>query len=700
MDCFGKDQLPQTVVERNRIMKDEERNRIIELLKKDEMLSSEWASVLFPNQRRECELVYEGKAREEDILAETMAVPLQQTRIFGDNGDGWHNKLIFGDNLQVMKSLLEDKNNGTLCNANGTPGIKLVYIDPPFSTNKEMQGKGGTQAYQDKLAGGQFLEFLRKRLILIRELLSDDGSVYIHLDWRMNSYVRVLMDEVFGKGNFRNEIVVSRIKKNISERAKSKSLNIDVDNILFFSKSNNSRVVLPKIESNKEPRWHAFDAPGVRQTMNYELFGTRPPEGRHWMYSQDKAEKLVENGQLRLNPRTRKPEYLVTKSFDVKGTNWSDLTAYSFKNNYPTEKNESLLERIIKASSSEGDIVADFFLGSGTTAVVAEKLGRRWIGTDCGKLAIYVSQKRMLNLRKKVGNRGAHLQPKTFALFNAGLYELKKLADEPRENWRRFVLQLFQCREFPHKFSGIQMDGKLRGKSVLVYNPHNMNKGELITEETIQELHANVGKAVGTHMFLIAPAMSFGFFQDYIDHDDVRYYALRIPYSIINELHRRDFIALRQPENKTAVNEIVESVGFDFNRSPILLFTVGIKKTNGNAIDQAFIKIETFKSDSSIPKASGASGNRESLSMLMLDYGYDSTKGVFEFDSVFYADALSKNSWTAFFSCELLGKSVMAIFVDIYGNEARELINAKDFGCGNSVVKYQNYSVQKSGKVA
>ena len=306
----------------------------------------------------------------------------------------------------------------------------------------------------------------------------------------------------------------------------------------------------------------------------------------------------------------------------------------------------------------------------------------------------------MLNLRKKVGNRGAHLQPKPFALFNAGLYELKKLADEPRENWQRFVLQLFQCREFPHKISGIQMDGKLRGKSVLVYNPHNMKTGELITEETIQELHANIGKAVGTHMFLIAPAMSFGFFQDYINYDGVRYYALRIPYSIINELHRRDFIALRQPENETSVNDIVESVGFDFNRSPKLLISVGMKKTNGDGIDWAFIKIETFKSDSSIPEALGTSGNRETLSMLMLDYDYDPAKGVFEFDSVIYADALSNNDWTAFFRCGLLGENVMAIFVDIYGNEARELIYAKDFRRGNSVVNYQNYSVQKSGNVA
>ena len=174
-------------------MKDEERKRIIEILKNGEMLSSDWASVLFPNQRRECELVYEGKAREEDILAETMAVPLQQTRIFGNNDDGWHNKLIFGDNLQVMKSLLEDKNKGTLCNANGTLGIKLVYIDPPFTTKKAMQEKGGTLAYQDKIAGGQFLEFLRKRLILIRELLSDDWK-YLYTSGLADEFLRSSVD--------------------------------------------------------------------------------------------------------------------------------------------------------------------------------------------------------------------------------------------------------------------------------------------------------------------------------------------------------------------------------------------------------------------------------------------------------------------------------------------------------------------------
>ena len=525
-------------------MKEEERKRIIEILESGEMLSSEWSSVVFPNQKRECELVYDGKAREVDIQAETMSVPLQQTRQFGNNGNGWQNKLLFGDNLQVMKSLLEDKKSGKLCNADGAPGIRLVYIDPPFSTRKEMQGIGGAQAYQDKLSAGEFLEFLRKRLILIRELLSDDGSIYVHLDWRMNSYVRVLMDEVFGKENFQREVVWD-ISVLSGYKTLTKNWIRGHETVLFYSKT-------PIFCFNKLTKDHD------------KKYLTR-------------FNKIDENGERYFDGRGER-RYLkdVEQKGKAIGSVWSDIKSFQQlptskeKVDYPTQKTETLLERIIKASSNKGDLVADFFLGSGTTVAVAEKLKRRWIGCDCGKLAIYTTQKRMLNLRKEIGNKGPVLQPKPFALFNAGLYELEKLGKEPRENWRRFVLQLFQCCEEIHEIGGIPMDGKRRGKSVLVYEPQNV-KNELITEETIQELHSNVGRmVVGRQMFLIAPAMSFGFFQDYVDYDDVRYYALRIPYSIINELHQRDFTALRQPENELSVNETVEAVGFDFNRCPKL----------------------------------------------------------------------------------------------------------------------------------
>ena len=634
-------------------MKEEERKRIIEILESGEMLSSEWSSVVFPNQKRECELVYDGKAREVDIQAETMSVPLQQTRQFGNNGNGWQNKLLFGDNLQVMKSLLEDKKSGKLCNADGAPGIRLVYIDPPFSTRKEMQGIGGAQAYQDKLSAGEFLEFLRKRLILIRELLSDDGSIYVHLDWRMNSYVRVLMDEVFGKENFQREVVWD-ISVLSGYKTLTKNWIRGHETVLFYSKT-------PIFCFNKLTKDHD------------KKYLTR-------------FNKIDENGERYFDGRGER-RYLkdVEQKGKAIGSVWSDIKSFQQlptskeKVDYPTQKTETLLERIIKASSNKGDLVADFFLGSGTTVAVAEKLKRRWIGCDCGKLTIYTTQKRMLNLRKEIGNKGPILQPKPFALFNAGLYELEKLGKEPRENWRRFVLQLFQCREEIHEIGGIPMDGKRRGKSVLVYEPQNV-KNELITEETIQELHSNVGRmVVGRQMFLIAPAMSFGFFQDYVDYDDVRYYALRIPYSIINELHQRDFTALRQPENELSVNETVEAVGFDFNRCPKLKYSVGVKKQAVDSIEMAFIKIETFKSEARIPQAMRMDGNRETLSMLMLDYDYDSTKGIFEFDEVFYADALSKDGWTVFFSYENLGENVMAIFIDVYGNEARELISVKSF---------------------
>lgn len=188
-------------------MNEEQREEIIRRLQKGEELSPEWARILFPPEKREYELVYHGKEREADIIANTLAVPLQKARTFGTNGDGWHNKLIFGDNLQVMKSLLELKREGVLCNADGTPGVRLVYIDPPFATKQDFRGSQEQKAYQDRIAGAKFLEFLRRRLVLIHELLSDDGVLYLHLDPKKAHYAKALADECFGEARFRNEIV-------------------------------------------------------------------------------------------------------------------------------------------------------------------------------------------------------------------------------------------------------------------------------------------------------------------------------------------------------------------------------------------------------------------------------------------------------------------------------------------------------------
>ena len=185
-------------------MTPEQREELIRLLDKGEEISPEWARVLFPPEKREYELVYHGKDREEDIIADTLAVPLQPVRTFGRNGVDWHNMLIFGDNLQAMKTLLEMKKKGKLCNSDGSEGMRVIYIDPPFATKQDFQGTQDEKAYQDKLAGAAFLEFLRRRLVLIRELLTEDGTLYLHLDWRKAHYVKILCDEIFTEKRFRN----------------------------------------------------------------------------------------------------------------------------------------------------------------------------------------------------------------------------------------------------------------------------------------------------------------------------------------------------------------------------------------------------------------------------------------------------------------------------------------------------------------
>jgi site-specific DNA-methyltransferase (adenine-specific)/adenine-specific DNA-methyltransferase len=153
-------------------MTPEQKQELIRLLEAGEEISPEWARVLFPPEKREYELVYHGKEREEDIIADTLAVPLQPVRTFGKNGDDWHNMLIFGDNLQAMKTLLEIKKAGKLRNVDNTHGVRLIYIDPPFATRQEFRGTEDQKAYQDKIVGAQFVESLRKRLVMMRDLLA------------------------------------------------------------------------------------------------------------------------------------------------------------------------------------------------------------------------------------------------------------------------------------------------------------------------------------------------------------------------------------------------------------------------------------------------------------------------------------------------------------------------------------------------
>jgi site-specific DNA-methyltransferase (adenine-specific)/adenine-specific DNA-methyltransferase len=672
----------------------EQRQELIRLLEASEEISPEWARVLFPPEKREYELVYHGKDREEDIIVDTLAVPLQPVRTFGRNGEDWHNMLLFGDNLQVLKNLLELKKQGKLYNADGTPGVRLVYIDPPFGTGEEYGSLDGEKAYSAKLKGSYFIEFLRKRLVFLRELLSDDGSMFVRLDYHFRHYFKVVMDEIL---LFRNEIVINRVQKRLRNL---KRFNVGTESLFLYSKDENFFFRTPDMPRRcnfcgleKEAIWEDLTSPGLRNPPERVIFGKTllPRRGRHFSYIQEKINGMEKKGHLRLNPEIpyydlngktidARPEYLQTEDVPV-DDNWTDIKGYAFMTGYPTENHEDLLARVIQTGSREGDIVLDAFAGSGTTLAVAEKLKRRWIGIDCGKLAIYTIQKRMLNLRREVGNKGPKLEPKPFTLYNAGLYDFSKLRELPWQDWRFFALELFQCRDERHKIGGIEFDGYRQGASVMVFNHMEAkHKDARITEDTIQEVHEAVGSRVGSKVFIIAPALAFDFQQDYIDFDKVRYYALRIPYSIIHELHRREFTALKQPSDEMAVNDTVEAVGFDFIRTPELKYRAGTEKAKGELFEYGFIKIETFKSDAVVREPFKKKGNLETLSMVMLDFGYDEGAKVFDLDEVHYASDIEKNGWKVRFLKDRIGKKMMAVFLDIYGNEARVLIDAAEFG--------------------
>ncbi len=274
-------------------MTPEQRQEVTRLLEQGEDLSPEWARILFPLEKREYELVYYGKEREEDILANTLAVPLQPVRTFGSNGGNageWRNMLIFGDNLQVMKSLLEMKKAGKLCNADGPLGIRLTYIDPPFASKQEFRGTQDQKAYQDKIAGASFIEFLRKRLALLHEVLSDDGFLVVHIDYRYGHYVKVVLDELFPTG-FRNDIKVPRGTKNVQNQFEEiTALTVGDDSLLLYAKSSRTKLPHVRIELDEQAagKWDTFWRGTDRNTMRYKLFGKKPETGQ-WRWKESRA---------------------------------------------------------------------------------------------------------------------------------------------------------------------------------------------------------------------------------------------------------------------------------------------------------------------------------------------------------------------------------------------------------------------------
>jgi adenine-specific DNA-methyltransferase len=297
-------------------LNDTEREELNALLAVGLPLPEKWQTRLFPSRwkadrvGKEYRLVYDGKLTREEVLAQTAAAPWQLDREFckkRPHGDGWRNLLVWGDNLLALRELLADQQGPNLLGTRGK--IKLIYIDPPFSTRQDFM-KDKEKAYRDKVLGAQFIEFLRRRLILLREVLADDGSIYVHLDWKKGHYLKAVLDEVFYEENFVNEIVWQRS----SSHNDSFRFGIIHDSIFAYAKTEN-RIFnqlhtryeaayinerFRSVEEGTDRRFwlNTMTAAGQGDPKYFRGKLLSPPPGTHWRYSQEKIDEYVASGRI------------------------------------------------------------------------------------------------------------------------------------------------------------------------------------------------------------------------------------------------------------------------------------------------------------------------------------------------------------------------------------------------------------------
>lgn len=356
-------------------------------------------------------LEYPGKISKEKLREEVSPAELSSKwRITLNLGnESPSGKLLYGDNLPILRNLAEDPNIAGK--------VRTIYIDPPFATGRAFATRDGHIAYYDALVGYKFLEFLRRRLIFLRELLSEDGSIYVHIDSTIGHYVKVILDEVFGASCFRNDI--SRVKCN-PKNFDRKAYGNFKDTILFYSRSPSSTSNDPLLwndyrrpltEKELEKQFPKMDSQGRRYTTTplhapgetrngptgQEWKGLLPPKGRHWRYPPDELTRLDKVGLIEWSS-TGNPRKIIYPE-NNKGKKIQDVWEYKDRGaeraTYPTEKNIDLLKFIIQNSSDPGDLIMDAFAGSGTTLLAANELGRSWIGLDASPLSMSVCQARL-----------------------------------------------------------------------------------------------------------------------------------------------------------------------------------------------------------------------------------------------------------------------------------------------------------------
>ena len=454
-------------------LSEQERKQIAEAILAGDKIPAKYIPSI-SDDVKEMELVWAGKS---DIV-EQIILPFQSIEqideprqdatveqtlfdfdgVSGRQSGGWTNKLIWGDNRLILSSLLRGPMRSTIEDAGG---LKLVYIDPPFDVgydfSMDIEVGGATFskepsvleqfAYRDTWGKGaeSFVNMIFQRVTLLKELMTVDGSLFLHCDSRTKHLTRHVLDEIFGTANFRSEIIW---KKTNSPKAQAGGLGAQYDTILWYSKSEkytfnqpyrsfDEKSLKPYSYSDSRGKFRLIEleAQGVQKSANRKSFEFKGRSAQ-WVYNIDQLNKWDETGYIYETGKGRfaKKQYLHEMEGVLVSDIWVDedvppLQGKSGENvDYPTQKPESLLNRIIRMASNDGDLVADFFAGSGTTLAVAEKLGRKWIGADLGRFAIHTSRKRLIGIQRE--RRTAGLGYRSFEILNLGGYERQQFVAE------------------------------------------------------------------------------------------------------------------------------------------------------------------------------------------------------------------------------------------------------------------------------
>jgi len=504
---------------------EQEQQEIIRFIEADKPLPEKYRFLLFED-KREVELVWNGKSGEvcnivlpfqvieqvDEPRAEKPQDTASQMDMFsldarGRQLKGWTNKLIWGDNKLILSSL---KNGPLREEIEKQGGIKLIYIDPPFdvgadfSMDIEIGDETFTKkpnileeiAYRDTWGKGadSFIAMIYERLVLMRDLLVEDGSIYVHCDWRVNSFIRIAMDEIFGNDRLLNHIIWKRTPFAGSSKARANKFPINQDTIISYTRSENYRFNQQYIDYSDEYE-ERFKYKDDRGYYRKTLLKTYSAATEARLKAEDRWIEPVRAGAY---PSYK--QYLHESKGKQIEDIWTDINLTNpmatERVDYPTQKPEALLERIINASSNEGDLIADFFCGSGTTAAVAEKLGRKWIVSDLGKFAIHTTRKRMIGVQRQLKEDGKDYR--AFEILNLGKYERQhyigvnpnlreadqqKQLEEKEAAFLDLILRAYRA----EKTEGfISFHGKKAGRLVAV-GPVNLPVTRLFVEEIILE---------------------------------------------------------------------------------------------------------------------------------------------------------------------------------------------------------------------